>query len=443
MYKLLITEKKNFDLDKFFDDYLESPNIFKDRNALDSSHIPENLPHRYEQIKAIAEITVVTLRNGIPSNLFIYGKTGTGKTAVIKHISKKLTNKCKRINNMACPNWIYINSNRVKSGYRVLATICNRLNPDDPVPPTGLPRDVLLDKLVNRLDENYGNSICFVVLDEIDCLRSKKSKDSILYLLSRINEILKKSKVILVGISNTLNFKDDLDPRVKSSLCEEELVFPAYKADEIYDILKERTKIALHEDIVTEGALRLISAFAARENGDARRALALLRKSAEFVERRNLKKLDVNLIYEAQDQLDSDKIVHFIRDLPIQQKMILIAVYLNQKFDPENSTNTGEIYNTYKELVKQSYNLNCLTRRRMTDLIKELDLAGIFESKVVSFGRKGGRTRVVDLIIEDAQIIKSFEDDSYWSELLQYIPSSVRRTDLNVYDGNLYRRLFE
>ena len=68
-----------------------------------------------------------------------------------------------------------------------------------------------------------------IVLDEIDKL-VKKSGDDTLYNLTRINSDLKRSKVSIIGISNDLSFKDFLDPRVLSSLSEEEIVFPPYNA---------------------------------------------------------------------------------------------------------------------------------------------------------------------------------------------------------------------
>ena len=44
-----------------------------------------------------------------------------------------------------------------------------------------------------------------------------------MYELTRINETLTKSKVAIIGISNDLRLKEFLDPRVFSSLSEEEL----------------------------------------------------------------------------------------------------------------------------------------------------------------------------------------------------------------------------
>ena len=59
-----------------FEKYMEKRNILiKNRNILQSSYIPEQLPHRDEQIKKIAEILAPCLNRDKPSNILIYGKT--------------------------------------------------------------------------------------------------------------------------------------------------------------------------------------------------------------------------------------------------------------------------------------------------------------------------------------------------------------------------------
>jgi cell division control protein 6 len=430
----------SFNIDNYFDDYLKSPKLFVNRNALDIAYVPDELPHRDLQIKEIAEITACTLKNGAPSNIFIYGKCGTGKTAVVKHVSKKLTEKCRQIG-IVTPKWVYINCKRIKTGYRVLANLYNAIDPENPLPPTGTPVDIILTRLVEKLEDLAANSICFIILDEIDSLKDKKSKDNVLYVLSRINENLQKCKVNLIGISNILNFKDDLDPRVCSSLCEEEIVFPAYNAVQLFDILSSRVAEAFIEDIVDEGALRLCSAIAAKENGDARRALTILRKAAEIVERKGMSRLTEEQIYIARDNLDRDKISLFIRDLPAQQKAILLSVYLNHKYKKGEVSSTGEVYGTYCELLKKVYGLNTLTQRRITDLVKELDLVGLTSSRLKSFGKKGGRTRIISLKAQESQIKKNLQDDSRWGDFLDYKPFHIRRSDINIYSGQRYKSL--
>ena len=76
-------------LKNIFESYVSKGNIFGNKDTLTTRFTPENIPHRDSQIKQIALILAPTLRNEKPSNIFIYGKTGTGKTIVIKNIIEK------------------------------------------------------------------------------------------------------------------------------------------------------------------------------------------------------------------------------------------------------------------------------------------------------------------------------------------------------------------
>ena len=65
-------------------------NIFKDKKPLDHRFLPEKLVHRDDQIKDIAKSWVDVLDGVTPSNVTLYGKTGTGKTAASKFAREQL-----------------------------------------------------------------------------------------------------------------------------------------------------------------------------------------------------------------------------------------------------------------------------------------------------------------------------------------------------------------
>src|SRR3990170_3861070 len=267
--------------ESIFQPYLATKSIFRmDREILRPSYIPERLPHREHHIEQLAQILVPALRGERPSNVLIFGKTGTGKTAVVKYIG----NEFKKADAARMVHYLYLNCEIVDTPYGVLQGIGNRFveNFNQRIPFTGLSTDRVYTLLTEKLDEE--KRIVIIVLDEIDKIVTKNG-DDILYQLLKINDDLSRARVSLIGISNDLKFTEYLDPRVRSRLSDEKMVFPPYNAEELRDILTERARLAFDNGAAPEAALSLIAALAAQEHGDARSALDLLRVSAELAER--------------------------------------------------------------------------------------------------------------------------------------------------------------
>ncbi|MHA1596677.1 MAG: ORC1-type DNA replication protein [Candidatus Asgardarchaeia archaeon] len=397
-------------LDNIFERYISAPTLFKDREVLRPTYIPERLPHREEQMGKIGGILATCLKGGTPSNIFCYGKTGTGKTAVVKYILKHLVDKTRELK-IREPIVSYINCAIVDTNYRVLSQLCEGLG--EKLPLTGLPTDEVFKKFVSRLDEE--ERLMIIVLDEVDLLL-KKSGSATLYELTRVNTMLKRARVSLIGISNDLRFKDYLDPRVLSSLSEEEIVFPPYTASELKDILKERAELGFFEGVLEPAVINLCAALAAREHGDARRALDLLRVAGELAEREGSPKVLERHVREAKKRIEADVLSDAIRALPLQSKLVLYAIYLSSRETLDAST--GEIYNTYQKLCSL-LNVDTLTQRRVSDLINELDMLGMINAAVISRGRYG-RTRRIRLAIPKNLLKKLLYEDYRLKELRNF-----------------------
>jgi cell division control protein 6 len=395
---------------------LKKDGLFIDREAMRHTYIPSELPHRDKEINDIASIMVPALRGETPSNIFIYGKTGTGKTAVTKFVGKKLMNKGKETGKSV--NFIYINCEIVDTQYRLLQNITNHFINEwsERVPFTGWPTDEVYSKLIKMIDINGGVTV--IILDEVDKLKG----DEALYNLSRINSSLTNAKVSIVGISNDLRFTEILDPRVRSSLGEENMIFPPYDASEIRDILEQRVIIALKPNSIDNDVIPLCSALAAQEHGDARRALDLLRISAEIAERMNSKKITKKFVKLAQNKIEVDRILEVVRTLPSQSKTILLSILLQEKNIKKSGAaraiTTGEVYEIYKELCKKLRS-DSLTQRRVADLISELDMLGIITARVISKGRYG-RTREINISSSVEEILKILKEDEIFRNLTDY-----------------------
>jgi cell division control protein 6 len=384
-----------------FESLMTREPLFLSKEVLRHSYTPVELPHRNNEIRQLAMILSSALRNEESSNILIYGKSGTGKTIVSKFVCKELENTAKRLNIPV--KTAYINCEITDTQYRVLQNLNEIFG--EKVPFTGWPTDKVYKSLLNSIDKE-GQGIV-IILDEVDRL-VQKSGDDIIYNLTRINSELKNSRVSIIGISNDLKFKDYLDARVQSSLSAEVVVFKPYDARQIEDILNQRAYLAFKAEVLDEYVIPLCAALAAREHGDARKALDLLRVSGEIAERESSESIMEKHVRKAKDRVEADSIVEAVRTLPSQSKILLYSVILLEERKHRIIT-TGDVYEMYSVLCKKT-GLDVLTQRRVSDLLSELDLLGIIDSTIVSKGRYG-RTRIINLVVPLVGIRIVLEDD--------------------------------
>jgi|TARA_B100000315_G_scaffold52354_1_gene46719 cell division control protein 6 len=378
-------------LTSFFEDFLCRESLFVDRGALSTSYIPKTIQHRDKEVNKIAGILAPALRQEKPSNILIYGNTGSGKTMTVKHIVSNMEDLCKQKEIHLKVLYINCRLKRVAdTEYRLIAQLASFFGKS--IPPTGLPTDEVYKIFYNALEKQKG--IVLVVLDEIDQL-IKRAGDNILYNMTRINEDLKNSQISLLGISNDTTFIENIDVRIKSSLSEEDVLFSPYNAVEIQNILRERAKSAFKENVIGQGVIEKCAAYVAREHGDARKAIELLRVAGEMAERSKNEKVLTGHIDEAEEKLEREKIFDIIRLQPKQFQVVLFSI-LSMR-DNNSHIYTGEIYDLYKKLCFK-VGLRPLTQRRISDIIGEFELIGIINTKTISKGRYG-RTREITLSV--------------------------------------------
>ena len=388
-------------IDAIFEKAKKGKALFQDRKALSPEYVPEHLPFREKQMAAVAEVLAPALHYSKPSNLLLYGKTGTGKTAVARLVASKL--QAQSTSGISTP---YVNTRIVGTEYRTLSEIAGYIGIE--IPFTGLS----IGEVVNRIFKGIQSkgSAVVLVLDEIDYLVNTYG-DDILYEFTRAGERITPGFLSMVGISNDLQFKEGLDPRVLSSLGEEEFVFPPYTTEELRAILSERAKVAFLPGVIPDATINLCAAMAGSEHGDARRAVDLLRIAGEVAEREGYQRIDEECIRKASDKVEYDRIQEALHSLPLQNKIIILAA---AKF--KSGGNTGELYATYSNLAKKS-GVEVLTQRRVSGILAELDLLGLVEAAVVSKGRRG-RTKRIKLLIDDETLARVIGEEARLLDLV-------------------------
>ncbi|MFH1420577.1 MAG: orc1/cdc6 family replication initiation protein [Candidatus Aenigmatarchaeota archaeon] len=366
--------------------------VFKNKDVLSINFIPNKIIHRDEQITGLTAALSPALKGYQPSNIFVYGKTGTGKSMSIRFVLDQLVQAA---SGKVSIKSIYVNCKMkcvADTEYRLFAQLLKELGVH--VPDTGLPTDVLYRQFFEKIDEK--KQIIILALDEIDTL-VKKMGDEFLYNLTRAGSELKNAGISLVGITNDLSFSDLLDARVKSSLGEEEILFKPYNAIQLKDILNERVKAAFNDHTAPDIVISKCAALAAQEHGDARRALNLLRVAGEIAERNGSDTIMEEHVDNAEGKIDSDRIIESVRALPRQSQLVLMSVIKLCKENTRKEITTGDVFDKYRKICAE-VGYKELTQRRVSDLVGELDMLGIITAVVVSTGRYG-RSRKISLAI--------------------------------------------
>ncbi len=393
---------------ELFDDIFRESKLFADREVLSPHYIPHDLLFRDRQIQEIAKYLTPSLKGERGRNIFIYGKTGTGKTSCIKNVLDRI--KGLPISKAMVS---YINCRIYNSRYRVLHKIVSDYLPIYAKRGYGIVD--IYEKIINWIEED--GKILIVVLDEIDVV---KDLDDLIYTLTRANSDIKSGGITIVGVSNKVSFKDELDPRSLSTLYENELVFPPYNSNELASILKDRVDKGFKKDMVEPAAVSLAAALAARESGDARLALKIISKAGELAEERGADIVMVSHVTEAAKYAEEDIAYELINTLPEHQRLIVYAIallsiqgsrYKRLSDGGDSYLFSGDIYDKYVA-VSNSLQKEPKSSRWYRKYISDLDMQGIITSYESGKGIRG-HTKLIKLAYTPEKIKSTIEKALY------------------------------
>ena len=390
--------------------------LIKNSNILRHDYIPDKILHRDGQQELVTQSLIPLYQKSIPPNLLVYGKPGTGKTLVVKKVLGQIQNRVDK--NAYQIKIVFTNAKDQSNLYNVLVDLGRQLGlkskktTDDKLwlPSTGLSISEVFNRILYTIEKNKINTV--FVIDEIDHLAKlvdKTGKD-ILYSITRANLKLKNGSLSLVGISNDVSFKDQLDPRVISTLSEEEIVFPAYNTNEIKEILEDRIPLAFDENIVTQGALNLCASMACKQHGDARRAIKLLNVAGKTAELNQDNSITDEHVRLAAQRIEIDKESQQLNAFSLHEKLLVITIMKTPNIS------TGDIYSAYKSLCRITCQ-NELTQRRVTQMLSEIELSGLISGRMIHQGIHGN-TKKFNLTISPDLVKNTLNPEEIFADIL-------------------------
>jgi len=345
--------------------------IYKDRDVLFSLHPPTGFLHRTEQKnELIMELAPILMSSN--SCVFVYGNPGTGKSALILDLITELENEAKK--QKVGLKTVYVNCSENRTETAILLSVLSELDKEHDYPKMGWNRAKTLDEFNDVLNKKGGSVL--VVLDEVD-YALRESGDDILYRLSRINDQV-KAKVSTIIISNDVRVGDYIKPRTQSAFGRVKVIFSPYTADELYDILSERSKFAFKQGVVGESVLKRIAESEASRGGDARRCLELLDACAKIAIGNKKQNIAIDLVEQAERSLEQNSVLHLISSLTKHQKILYYAILKSNK---ELEMEGAEIYREYMELCSK-YNVEPLTERSVRTFLVNFDELRLIDSEV-------------------------------------------------------------
>ncbi|WP_227357230.1 Cdc6/Cdc18 family protein [Haladaptatus salinisoli] len=376
---------------------------FANRNALLDDYTPEEFVGRDDELQEYHAALQPAIDGSQPDNIFLFGKTGVGKTAATRFLFDRLESAGENYD--VGIKTKLINCDGIDTSYRIGVELVNTFRQsDEKISETGHPRSKIYDMMWEAFD-NHGGLI-ILVLDEVDHLQD----DSLLYQLSRAreNRELESARVSVVGISNDLSYRDRLSPKVRSSLCERSINFPAYSADELREVLRQRESIAFQDDVLGSGVIPLCAAYGAQESGDARKALDLLLKAGDIAQEEGADMVTDDHVRRGRELLQREEVTRGILGLNEHERILLYAVTTFEA-SSETPVRSRDLYRRYESFCDQA-GRETLTSRWMHDHIDELEMLGLLAVDKRNEGSTGGQYKTITLNQDINPVLNALEE---------------------------------
>jgi cell division control protein 6 len=404
--------------------------IFDQKEAFSESFQPGAIEGRDEEIRKYVNALQPVINGHQPNNIFLYGNTGVGKTAVTEFVLDQLQSDASRYDDLDL-TVIYINCKTLTSSYQVAVSLTNEIRPEDnQISHTGLPQSEVYQTLYSELNA-IGDTI-LIVFDEVDSIGEK---DEILYELPRAkkNGNLNDTTVGIIGISNDFSFREKMDPRVQSTLCQREIQFPPYNANELREILASRASIGIKKGVLQtpldeDAAISFCAAVAAQDRGDARQALDILQRAGEIASTEGDSTITEEHTKTAHSRYERDRVKQGMRDLTQHGQLSLVAV-VSKTAKQETPCTSKDIYEEYSRICRKT-GYDKLVTRSIQNHLSDLQMVGILSGRDRRQGSPGNDYEY-ELNVSFSSALEAMKETTALDDILQIIEDAARTNGIS------------
>ena len=363
----------------------EKEKIFKNRSLLDPSAGVQEIVGREKQAEELVRYIIAYKKNYIVPFLSIFGRSGSGKSTLVKFVCETFRDEIA---------FCFVNLRSVKTIFGSVNLILGELGVDGIKSAQGI--NAALEKIEQAIETTVEKKKLFLlVLDEFDMLfLDKRTQPSdFIYKLALLQENLKKKNFLtcIITISNNVLADHNIADKVRSRIGSSEIFFEPYTKDDIIKILSHRVSDSLVEESIDESTLEYCAEQSSLGHGDARRAIDLLRVSAELVADEGERKILQKHVDAAMDKLQKERVTTALAAASYHQRVICFCMARLTYILEKDWHSTSVIFSQYQKFIPDK--VRPLAYRRVSELLIDLENTGIVKYNTSSHGRYGRDTQ--------------------------------------------------
>ena len=391
------------ELDRIISKVQKEKKVFVKKSALDTSNQPEKIVSRVNEVEKIVRyISDYEQQQTVPL-VSIYGRSGTGKSTLVRYVC----------NYFPEIKLCFVNLRKAKTVFGTINLILNEL--DQPSLASAQGMSLGMEKIresILTITTLEKKKLFVLALDEFDVIFYDKRgnpSDFVYKLVEMQAELKSKGCLAMIfTVSNNVLSDYDLDDRIRSRIGNSEIFFKPYTKEETLKILQQRSEEAFGKKI-DEKVLEECAKISFLEHGDARRAVDLLRVSAEIAAKEK-KDLLVKHVKDASKQIQKDRVEEVISSLSHHSKLICLVLASKTFGLDKMQHSTMSIFEKYKEYVQSEP----VSYRRFSELLKDLENTGLIISDTRSNGQKGYRSEFQ--LVVDPRIVGEMINKEWWEK---------------------------